>query len=122
MSLFKQNDFFSQSEIFLTKLDFLKGDTNLKKKKIFTEKNIFFPENHTYFLLKNIIIFRIVLLHLNNHTFVLPQNLQQPKPVCTDLTLQVTRTLKLFGLAEIIYRIISTSARPVTSKLGRMVD
>ena len=71
MSLFKQNDFFSQSEIFLTKLDFLKGDTNLKKKKIFTEKNIFFPENHTYFLLKNIIIFRIVLLHLNNHTCLL---------------------------------------------------
>ena len=71
MSLFKQNDFFSQSEIFLTKLDFLKEDTNLKKKKIFTEKNIFFPENHTYFLLKNIIIFRIVLLHLNNHTCLL---------------------------------------------------
>ena len=42
MSLFKQNDFFSQSEIFLTKLDFLKGDTNLKKKKDFYWEKYFF--------------------------------------------------------------------------------
>ena len=38
----------------------------MKNKKIFTEKKSF-CKNHTYFFLKNIITFRIVLLHLKNH-------------------------------------------------------
>ena len=39
----------------------------MKKKKI-TEKNKIFVKIIHIFYLKNIIIFRLVLLHLNNHT------------------------------------------------------
>ena len=74
MISFKQNIF--TERIFLTELNFLKGDTNIyfeyitlfeKKKKIFTEKNkVFVKIIHTFFL-KIQFFFRIVLLHLNNH-------------------------------------------------------
>ena len=37
---------------------------------LFEKKNYFYIfKSHTYFFLKNIIIFRIVLLHLNNYNF-----------------------------------------------------
>ena len=39
----------------------------LWKKKIFAEKNKFFLKIIHIFFLENIIIFRVVLLHLNNH-------------------------------------------------------
>ena len=55
----------------------MKGDTNiyfkqttLFEKKNFTEKNKVFVKIIHIFFLKNIIIFRIVLLHLNNHTLL----------------------------------------------------
>ena len=58
MISFKQNIF--TERIFLTELNFLKGDTNIyfeyitlfeKKKKIFTEKNkVFVKIIHTFFL------------------------------------------------------------------------
>ena len=38
-----------------------------KKKRFLLRKTKLKSKNHTYLLLKNIIIFRIVLLHLNNH-------------------------------------------------------
>ena len=52
----------------------MKGDTNiyfkyitLFEKKKFTEKNKVFVKIIHIFFLKIIIIFRIVLLHMNNH-------------------------------------------------------
>ena len=60
-------NFFTQ-EFFLTELNFLKGDTSIYFTQItFFEKKKRFFENHTYFFLKNIIFFNLVLLHLNNH-------------------------------------------------------
>ena len=62
-----QNEFFYRANFFLTKLNFLKGDTNtyLKQIPLFEKKR--FCKNHTYFFLENIIFFNLVLLHLNNH-------------------------------------------------------
>ena len=57
-------NFFTE-EIFLTELNFLKGDTNIYfKQTTCFEKERFF-ENHVF--LKNIFFFNVVLLHLNNH-------------------------------------------------------
>ena len=53
--LFYGMSFFKES-IFLTELNFLKGDTNSYFKQItFFEKKKRFCKNHTYFFLKNII-------------------------------------------------------------------
>ena len=56
----------------------MKGDTNiyfkyltLFEKKNFTEKNKVFVKVIHILFLKNIIIFRIILLHLNNHIHAL---------------------------------------------------
>ena len=60
-------NFFTE-EIFLTELNFLKGDTNIYfKQTTFFEKKKRFFENHAYFFLKNIFFFEVVLLHLKNH-------------------------------------------------------
>ena len=46
----------------------MQRDTNICFKQItFFEKKRFF-KNHTYFFLKNIFFFNLVLLHLNNHS------------------------------------------------------
>ena len=37
-------------------------------KYVYLKKKKRFCKNHTYFLLKNIIIFNLVLLHLSDHT------------------------------------------------------
>ena len=78
MSLFKQNNFFTEWNSFNTVEFFERGYKYLFwinnffwKIKIFTEKKKKNPENHTHIFLKNIIIFRIVFLHLNNHTCLL---------------------------------------------------
>ena len=66
---------FTELNVFLTELNFLKGDINIyfecialfEKKKIFTEKNKIFVKIKHNFFLKIYIFFQIVLLHLNNH-------------------------------------------------------
>ena len=63
-----KNEFF-YTVIFLTELNFLKGDTNINFKQItFFEIKKGFCKNHTYFFIKNMFYFSLVLLHLNNHT------------------------------------------------------
>ena len=75
MSLFKQNEYFYRVKFFFNRIKcYERGYKYLLwihnfiwKKKIFTEKNkIFVKIIHTFYL-KNVIIFRIVLLHLINH-------------------------------------------------------
>ena len=68
---------FTELNVFLTELNFLKGDINIyfecialfEKKKIFTEKNKIFVKIKHNFFLKIYIFLQIVLLHLNNHIY-----------------------------------------------------
>ena len=66
MRLFYRMNFFLQSEFFLTELNFLKRDTN-----IYFKQTTFFEKNHTDFFLKNMFFLYLVLLHLNNHRWLL---------------------------------------------------
>ena len=73
---------FLQSEFFLTVLNFLEEDTNiyfecvtLFEKKIFTDKNKIFVKVIDIFFLNIYIIFQIVLLHLNNHSWSYVRNI-----------------------------------------------
>ena len=64
VSLFYRMNFFTEWNFSQQNYIFLKGiQIFILNKKLF-----FYWEKNTYFILKNIIIFWIVLLHLNNHT------------------------------------------------------
>ena len=88
MRLFKQNEYFYRVKFFLTELNFFKGDINIyfeyitlfetKKKKSFAEKNKIFAKMIHSFFLKIYIFFRIVLLHLNNHSHKSNNNVTYP--------------------------------------------
>ena len=66
MRLFYRMNFFTES-IFLNRIKFFEIFTNIYFKQItfFLKKKI--CKNHTYFWVKNIFFFNLVLLHLNNH-------------------------------------------------------
>ena len=75
MNFFTEWNFFNRIEFYERGYKYLFQINNfIWKKKIFTEKNKVFVKIIHIFFLKNIIIFRIVLLHLNNHIWQAPKS------------------------------------------------
>ena len=61
--------FFYRMNFFYRTEFFQKGHKYFFANKVFSEKKYSFCKIHTYFVLKNVINFRRVLLHLNNHSY-----------------------------------------------------